>query len=290
MGKETLVLDLRPDDFERMRTAFSKGVGPVALGSKVSRARVLFNYAYKHDLTDRPVKFGQGFSKPKRAVLRKERKKRAKRLFRAIEIRSLIAAARPQVKAMIYLGINCGLGNTDCARLTFDHLDLETGWLDYPRPKTGIDRRCPLWPETVAALKGALEARPESADKANANRVFITAKGFTWEPKVKGWSDAPLSKEIAKLLKDLDIQRKGVNFYSLRHTFQTVAEKTLDKDAVRYIMGHVEAANDMSAVYSEERPDDKRLRKVARRVRKWLLKSYIESRPLADDAAEAVRS
>ena len=40
----------------------------------------------------------------------------------------------------------------------------------------------------------------------------------------------------------------------LRHTFQTIGEKTRDDDAVRYIMGHAEASNDMGAVYSEGAP------------------------------------
>ena len=32
-------------------------------------------------------------------------------------------------------------------------LDLQAGWVTFPRPKTGIQRRIPLWPETVAALR-----------------------------------------------------------------------------------------------------------------------------------------
>jgi hypothetical protein len=43
-----------------------------------------------------------------------------------------------QLRAMILLGINCGLGNSDCAGLSHSHLDLERGWLDYPRVKTGF--------------------------------------------------------------------------------------------------------------------------------------------------------
>ena len=43
------------------------------------------------------------------------------------------------MQAMILLGINAGLGNRDCAKLEFGHVNLKTGWLDYPRPKTAID-------------------------------------------------------------------------------------------------------------------------------------------------------
>jgi hypothetical protein len=44
--------------------------------------------------------------------------------------------------------INAALGNADCGRLVFQALDLDAGWLDYARPKTGVPRRVPLWPET----------------------------------------------------------------------------------------------------------------------------------------------
>jgi len=55
---------------------------------------------------------------------------------------------------MILLGINCGLGNGDCGNLPLRALDLGHGWVDFPRPKTGIPRRGPLRPETVEAQRG----------------------------------------------------------------------------------------------------------------------------------------
>ena len=75
---------------------------------------------------------------------------------------------------------------------------------------------------------------------------------------------------MAKLLQRAGLKRPGYNFYALRHTFQTIGAQTLDKDSVRYIMGHVEDAADMSAVYNEQRPSDERLRKVTDHVRDWL--------------------
>ena len=68
----------------------------------------------------------------------------------------------------------------------------------------------------------------------------------------------------------LDIHRAGLAFYALRHTFQTIGEKSRDKDAVRAIMGHADAANDMSAVYNEEPVEDDRLEAVTAYVRDWL--------------------
>ena len=40
----------------------------------------------------------------------------------------------------------------------------------------------------------------------------------------------------------------------------------------------------MSAVYSEERPTDKRLTKIAKRVRKWLFTGSKQRRQTADAA------
>jgi integrase len=267
-GAGRLVSNLRPADFEELRADFAKTHGPASLHSDITRARVLFNYAFDQGLIEVSLKYGQSFDKPSRAVLRRARQKKAPRLFQADELQKIIQGASTQLRAMIYLGINCGLGNNDCAMLPMKSLDLKDGWLNFGRPKTGVSRRCPLWTETVAALRAALADRPAPKDPAHAERVFITKYGTTWERKLT--TDNPVSKEMAKVLKTLKIHRKGVGFYALRHTFQTVGEESRDKNAVRAIMGHAEAANDMSAVYNEEPVEDARLRAVTDYIRGWL--------------------
>ena len=142
-------------------------------------------------------------------------------------------------------------------------------WVDYPRPKTGVTRRCPLWPETIRALREAMASRPRHKDQADAGLVFITKRGLSWG---KQTSDNPVTKETAKLLKKLGIHRRGVNFYALRHTFQTIGDEARDPIATRAIMGHAEDSSDMSAVYRENVSDD-RLRAVVEHVRRWLFRS-----------------
>jgi integrase len=95
----------------------------------------------------------------------------------AEEVRQLIDAAPQPLKAMILLGINCGLGNADCGQLPLTALDLPRGVIDFPRPKTGIPRRSPLWPETVEALKEALVKRPQPKDEEHAGLLFLTMYG-----------------------------------------------------------------------------------------------------------------
>jgi hypothetical protein len=45
---------------------------------------------------------------------------------------------------------------------------LAGGWVNDPGPKTGIARRCPLWTETLEAIRQALDARPKTKDPKDA--------------------------------------------------------------------------------------------------------------------------
>jgi integrase len=277
-GKNRLAADLGATDFALLRNRLAKRYGPHGLGTAIQCVRCLFKFAYDGELLDRPIRFGPGFMRPSKKVLRLHRAKQGAKLFTAAEIRALIdgalvvgkegpelVQAGVQLRAMFLLGINCGFGNTDCGRLPRKAVDLENSIIDYPRPKTGIPRRCPLWPETVAALREALAYRPEPKDPADAGLVFVTAKGGCW---AKDINDCPVAKETAKLLKKLHINgRKGLGYYTLRHTFRTVADEAKDQPAADHVMGH-EVAH-MSSVY-RERVSDERLRAVTEHVRKWL--------------------
>ena len=164
---------------------------------------------------------------------------------------------------MILLGINCGFGNADCGKPPMAAQDLDAGWLDFPRPKTGIPRRCWLWPETVSAIRAAVATRPDHKDKADADLLFITKYGGAW---FKESRDNPMSAEFRKLAKSV-----GVNgargFYCLRRGFETIAGESQDQVAVDAIMGHVNQS--MAATYPQGISDE-RLRAVAERVRAWL--------------------
>lgn len=264
LGKTLVVDQIQPDDLMALRRWLATKRGPATLGNEVGRIRVVFNHAFASGLVDRPVRFGN-FKRPARRVLRRQRAAAGPRLFEAGEIKQLLDKAGVQLKVMILLGTNAGLGNADCARLEFRHLDLTAGWLDYPRPKTGIDRRCPLWPETVAAMKAWITQRKEPSDKAHAHLVFITKYRGPWS--IETSSRNPISAEFRKLLVDTGVARDGLSFYALRHTFQTVADEIGDYLATRRIMGHVD--DSMSATYRERFPDE-RLKKVTDHVHDWL--------------------
>jgi len=279
-GKACLVEDLMPDDFNAYRRNLAKTLGHVALGNEVQRTRTVFHYAWKEGLIDKPVRFGSTFRRPSRRVIRQSRNERGPRMFEAEEIRTMLEAAKQPLKTMILLGISCGFGNHDCGSLPQSALDLEVGSVNFPRPKTGILRRCPLWPETVKALRQAIAARPEPKDDAHRSLVFLTKYGKPW---AKDIPDSPVTKETAKLLKSLGIQRKGVNFYALRHTFETIGGEARDQVAVDHIMGH--ARDDTASVY-RERISDERLKAVTDYVHDWLFGSEEGGQDMGHEVTE----
>jgi integrase len=275
-GWDRLVSDLVADDFDHLRRAGAKQWGPHRLAGEVQRTRCIFKYGTDAGLIQQPVRYGPTFKKPSKKVLRLHRAESGPRMLEAHELRRVIKAAPVPLKAMILLGVNCGYGNTDVASLPRRAVDLRHEWIDFPRPKTGIDRRCPLWPETVAAIHEAIASRPAPRIEKYNGLLFLTPRGNPWRvcervDKQNGDFGLKLSDFIGKtfscLLKDLKVHRPGVGFYTLRHVFETIAGDSRDQVAVDAIMGHVR--DDMASVY-RERIDDARLVAVVEHVRKWL--------------------
>jgi integrase len=201
------------------------------------------------------------------------------------------------MRAMILLGINCGFGQTDISTLPRTAIDLESGWITFPRPKTSAERRCPLWPETVSALRPVLGKRPEPQNLIDERLVFITRQGQQFvRIKPNGVNLDSIGLAFGKLLIETGLKAapaaekrraktsvngenpipphaiastRGIGFYALRHTFETVASDSKDQPAVDLIMGHAPLVSDMAARYRERIPDG-RLRAVAEVVRRWL--------------------
>lgn len=265
-GKDRLVEDLASDDFDALRASIARIWGPVRLGNEIQRIRSVFKYAYDSGLIERPIRFGPHFKRPSNKVLRHARHAKGQRMFEAADLKRLIAEATLPLKAMLLLGINAGFGNNDCASLPIPAVDFRRGWINFPRPKTGIMRRVPLWQETQKALKLVLENRPQPKRDEAENLVFVTKYGQPWGKAV---ADSPITKETRKLLDELKLYRPGLSFYALRHTFETVGGENGDQIAVDTLMGHAPASNDMSAAY-REKVSDERLKRVTDFVHAWL--------------------
>ena len=263
-GKHRLVIDLDAADFQRLRVGLTRaGWGPSTISNEVQRVRTLFKYAIDARMVNTVIHFGPGFKKPSKKVMRLNRAAKGKQMFQPAEIQLLLAAAGSAMRAMILLGANCGFGNADCGKLPMAALDLKTGWIDFPRPKTGIPRRCWLWPETVHAIRGAMAQRPEHKSPDDSDLLFITKYGQGW---AKETISNPISAEFRKLAKQVGVNGER-GFYCLRRGFETVAGDSRDQVAVDAIMGHV--SESMASVYRQGVSDD-RLRAVAEHVRDWL--------------------
>jgi integrase len=197
------------------------------------------------------------------------------RLFEATELRRIIKAADPIMRAMVLLGIDCGFGNTDVSSLPQTAVDLKGGWIRFPRPKTAIQRRVPIWPETVAALRTAITNRPAHIDPADADLCFITPRGtrYVRVQESKRTSGRYVAINVPTRRFELLIKRLGINgrrgrgCYALRHVFETIAGESRDQVCVNAIMGHVDAS--MAGQY-RERISDERLHTVVNCVRSWL--------------------
>jgi integrase len=260
----------------------AKRWGSLRVRDFVQHIRSVFKYGFDAGLMTTPMRFGPGFARPSKKNMRLERAERGPRMFAAEELRRLIKAAPQPLKAMILLGVNCGFGNSDCGTLPLSALDLHGGWVNYHRPKTGINRRCALWPETVSALREALKRRQKPKDAAHSELVFITARLGSWHkegrlvqdrsggPMRIAGQDSTIAKEMRKLLDSLGINGHR-NFYGCRHTFETIGGATKDQVAVDAVMGHADES--MAAVYRDQAHgiSDERLRALAEHVRAWLL-------------------
>jgi integrase len=268
-GRNRPVADLRPSDFEALRASIARKWGPHRLGNEITRVKGVLRYAVLAGLVDRPVPVGPAFCKPSAKVMRLHRQARGVRTFSAAELQKLLANAGKPLKAAVLLGVNCGYGNLDVGTVPLAALDLDGGWADFARPKTGIVRRAALWPETVVALREWLANRPEPLDKADAGRVFITRWGRPW---ATGTPADAIGPEFNKLCRKCGVRPRG--FYGLRHTFQSVGDESGDFLAVRVVMGHA-GGNDVADHY-RGKVSDARLQRVVEHVRSWMFGESVQ--------------
>jgi len=145
------------------------------------------------------------------------------------------------MKAMIWLGLNCGFGCTDCSELQWKHIDLDAGRVNYPRSKTGVARNLPLWKETIEALTAIPKLDQYVFRTRRGNKLVRVVEKPSKNGATKLISYDNVSKEFAKLLKKSGIKtEKGVGFYTLRRTAATLAAQSGDPFAVQRLLGHAD--------------------------------------------------
>lgn len=265
-GQHTPVWEIATLDLQNYKRNLSKKYGSSRLNLNIAVMKAMFHWAVKNEVIEKAPNLD--------AVSKVKITRKKKATFTSEQIHKLLENADLQMKAMIWLGLNCGFGCTDCSELLWRHIDLEQGRIDYPRGKTGVERNLPLWPETVASLK----ALPNVT-----HRVFNTCRGNAWVrviEKVDGNGVTKLSKHdgvtkaFAKLMKEARVKlEKQAGFYSLRRTAATLAAESGDPFAVQRLLGHADLK--MATTYIQD--ISKQTDKVINGTRKLIVRD--DSRP-----------
>jgi integrase len=218
-----------------------------------------------------PPGFGEEFrSPPMRLIRRQRRQSVAGKFYHRWEVRRLLNRCDEQAgeptpadwattKACILLGINGALGQHEIATLRAECCDLDRGWIVQDRTKTEAERRIPLWPETIEAIRQA------RADRDDSPLLLTTREGG---PLVHHNTDGVALR--FKRVRNRALENPRGSFYWLRHTWITVAASApvaSGEHARRVIAGHV--INDVHDGYVAEFPPEI-LRAVCEHVRGWL--------------------
>ncbi len=249
---------LVPQHFEKVLVAIQERYkSPGSRGKRVGIIRSVFKYGYENRLIERPTHFGSEFKKPTAKAYREHKNSIGDRSLSNVEVRELLSMATVQETAMILLGLQAGFGNTELSELPKSAI--KGDWLEFARAKTAINRRVPLWKETKQALTKVIASTPSDYPLVFSNDIGRKISDHRY-----------VSYMFSRLAKNAGV--KNHVFYDLRRTLQTIAEnqaEQYDLAAIRSIMGHADAANDMSSEYRQNISDD-RLLAVTNAVRKWL--------------------
>lgn len=247
---------LGPNEFAGFKESRAETCNLITTGNEVQRCRTIFTWLVDHKYI-LPVDFGPEFIRPGARQVKRHKRTRGAKTFEPGHLRSVLDECGTHLEAMAMLGINCGFGPTDCARLELDRVNGD--FLQYPRTKTEEDRVAWLWPETIAAIERSKARRPKPT-KEHRGLLFIYHDGGTWDRSAN-----PITKHFGQAVGRAG--RKSETFYWLRHTFETIAGNTGDQVATNMVMGHSD--NSMAAVYRHAIDND-RIKRVCGQVRNWL--------------------
>ena len=269
-------------DFERIRSELFKPVertvamrggikGPsverrsrATVDGDVRRLQAFLNWCHSRKLIPAPD-YGDALQQMSAKEKRVVKRARGVRRLEPAQIQAIINKCSTWYKPLVMLAINSGMGNKDAGMMQVD--DYSGEWLDYARIKTGCDRRIWLWPETRAAIDKYKTIRQFPFGKGNADILFATKHRTLWYREDEAGTHDAISKAFRRACSLADVD--GFGYYDLRRTFQTIAEETGDFVAVRFVMGHAPATNDMGSVYRQE-VSDERIQRVCSHVRGWL--------------------
>lgn len=281
LGRDRLAESMRPPDWAKLRVQLAETSNPTTLLNRIRRIRGIWKWAFESELLPAP-RYGGEFSRPRAALLRAAPRANGPTDYTREEVLALLDAcglltrSGTIVKAMVLLGINAGMKNTDFAELRDGDVDLTAGWLDDHRHKTKEPRRVKLWPQTIIALQAVIADRDRRHAKRPmppdvADRIFVTRR---YEPYVHLSPEGKVVDSVVQLWRELcpkaGVVSRGRGFSRLRDTYRTIADETLDQVAIALTMGHAPQAGDEIAAGYRQRIGDDRLERIAEHVHAWL--------------------
>ena len=234
LGQNRKIKGISTLDLQNYKRKLQRHYGSVCrLNLHISIMKAMFHWARKNEIL-KDIPNIDAISRGK--ITHKE-----KGTFSSEQINRLLSCADVKMRAMIWLGLNCGFGCTDCAELKWADLDIANARVTLPRKKTGISRVLPLWPETIESL----EKLPKTG-----KLVFYTSRG---NPYIQTYLKADgngngkyttlniITPLFTRLIKRAGLNvPKGTGFYTLRRTAATIAARSGDPFAVQRLLGHAD--------------------------------------------------
>jgi integrase len=239
-----MLSDIPTLDLQNFRVLLvRKGRSPCRINNYLSAIKAMYHWAQENELVATIPNL--------KAIKKIPQPKRERPVFSPAQIRSLLDHASIQMKAMIWLALNCGFGCTDCSELLWEHLDLAKGRVSFPRTKTGIARNLPLWKETIAALIALPRLNARVFSTGHGNKYVRVVRKDHADGTTKLISYDAIGKGFARLMVKAGIKtEKGVGFYTLRRTAATLAARSRDAFAVQRLLGHADLK--MASTYVQD--------------------------------------
>lgn len=278
-GADRDLVSISPEEWRQFKISLQRKhkLGPAAMNHHITFVRQMARWCWdnrKLTLLKEPVEFGQDFGRYADAQMEIHRQRQelahGVKIWTPANVQTILDACDPISRAMFLLSINCGFTSKDVAWLPFELIDWKREAIFFfPRPKTTRQRILPLWPETIEAIKLALEKRPAPKDgeelvwqcpvtlrqwKAK-DMLFITKFGRVWwreladretDPTASGKNDAVTYRFKREIFKDLgpDMNKPGKGFGTGRPTFRSAISDHPDREAKLWVMGHKQAGMD----------------------------------------------
>ena len=209
LGQNRKIKNITTLDLQNYKRKLQRDYGSVCrLNLHISIMKALFHWARKNDVLENIPNID--------AISRGKITHQERFTFSSEQVNKLLSAADVKMGAMIWLGLNCAFGCTDCAELKWTDLDLVNARVKLPRRKTGISRDLPLWPETVESL----ERIPKKG-----KLVFYTSRGNPYiQTLLKSDGNGngkyttlnTITTKFSRLIKKAGLEvPKGTGFYAL---------------------------------------------------------------------------